>query len=120
MFKMKNWVVLWSCMLFVLLSISACSGNGDGGAAEPEPAPGVTDGGTALDAQGIYKSNCVSCHGTDLQGQSGPNLQQVGQKLDRDQIYAIIKNGEGGMPAFGDRLQDDEIQVLADWLAEKR
>lgn len=70
----------------------------------------------------LYKSNCVACHGSSLQGQMGPttNLTKVGQRLTVDQISNQIKNGGQGMPAFKDRLTDANVQELATWLATKK
>ena len=69
-----------------------------------------------------FKSNCVSCHGTDLQGRMGAttNLTKVGQRMTKDQITAQIKQGGGGMPAFSGRLSDAQIEELAAWLSAKK
>ncbi|OXM83038.1 c-type cytochrome [Paenibacillus rigui] len=71
-------------------------------------------------AEASYKQSCISCHGNDLAGKIGPNLQKAGSKLSDQQLYTIIQNGRGGMPAFKNTLKDDEIINLAKWLAEKK
>jgi mono/diheme cytochrome c family protein len=71
-------------------------------------------------AETIYKQSCIACHGTDLEGKVGPNLQKVGSKLTDQQLYKLVQNGKGGMPAFKSSLKDDEIANLARWLAEKK
>ena len=71
-------------------------------------------------AQAIYKQNCISCHGADLQGVVGPNLQKVGSKLTLEQMYKLIQNGKGMMPGFKAQLKDEEIANLSRWLAEKK
>ncbi|MBP1989730.1 c-type cytochrome [Paenibacillus eucommiae] len=71
-------------------------------------------------AEAIYKQSCLACHGKGLEGQIGPNLQKVGDKLTKQQIYKMIQNGKGGMPSFKSSLKDDEISNLALWLAEKK
>lgn len=70
----------------------------------------------------VFKSNCISCHGTDLQGRMGPstNLTQVGGRMTKDEITKQIKDGGGGMPAFSSRLSAAEIADLADWLSKKK
>jgi len=82
----------------------------------PAPAGGGAGGGTSS-AQTIYKSNCLSCHGTNMEGGVGPNLTKVGSKLSADQISTLITNGRGGMPAFKGRLSDADIKGLTDYLA---
>jgi mono/diheme cytochrome c family protein len=74
----------------------------------------------ATAAQALYKQNCISCHGVDLQGGVGPNLQKVGSKLTLEQTYKLLQNGKGMMPGFKTQLKDEEIANLSRWLAEKK
>jgi cytochrome c550 len=80
--------------------------------------PAVTMNAQAAEA--IYKQSCIACHGTDLEGKMGPNLQKVGGKLTDQQLHKIIQNGKGGMPAFKSTLKDEEIVNIALWLAGKK
>lgn len=73
----------------------------------------------ASPAETLYKSNCVFCHGTDLQGKIGPRLSRIGKALSEDQIYDKIIDGGGGMPTFKDKLSDKEAVELAEWLSSK-
>lgn len=98
----------------LMLALAACGGGGD------------TEGGSALEgpsgAVSVYKANCVSCHGTGLQGRVGPatNLQKVGSRMSASEITQQLEKGEGSMPAFKDRLTPEEIAGLSDWLASKK
>lgn len=71
-------------------------------------------------AQTTFKQNCMSCHGTELQGGAGPNLQKVGGKLSPEQLYKKIESGGGMMPSFKSKLNDEDVANLARWLAEKK
>ncbi|MEB3102079.1 c-type cytochrome [Ferviditalea candida] len=83
--------------------------------ANAEPAmPQVTLDANA--AKNLYGQSCIACHGTDLQGAVGPNLQKVGSKLSGQQLYKTIQNGRASMPAFKGTLKDEEIANLALWL----
>lgn len=116
----------------LILTLAACGQKSDSSAGKASTAPSATMGGTTgaapsagtatIDAQALFKANCVSCHGADLEGKLGPNsnLQKVGAKKSKDQIVAQIKNGGGGMPGFQGKLKDAEITALADWLATKK
>lgn len=66
----------------------------------------------------IYQSqdSCISCHGGDmLGGAAGPSV--FASDYDVDEILDIIKNGLNDMP--GDQFEgsDDELQILAEFIA---
>ncbi|MBO8157621.1 MAG: cytochrome c [Bacillaceae bacterium] len=96
-------------------------GNGDtadNGADTEQP---TDNGGGTVDtaaAEGIYKNNCSMCHGADLAGGAGPNLQQIGSKYSKDEIVNIIKNGKGNMQAIN--ISDEDANTVAEWLASKQ
>jgi len=119
---MKKKLAMLVSAAALAVALTACGG----GSKESSPSPSAPASGspaattTAANAESIYKQNCVSCHGADLAGKMGPNLQKVGGKLDKDKIAAKIQNGGGGMPAYKGKLKDDEIQALGDWLAAKK
>lgn len=71
-------------------------------------------------AEALFKQSCTSCHGVDLGGDFGPNLQKVGGDLTKAQIITQITNGGAKMPGFKDGLKVEEIQALATWLAAKK
>lgn len=67
----------------------------------------------------IFAQTCVSCHGDQLQGVVGPNLQKVGSRYTEAQIKEILTKGkEGGMPAG--LLQGQQLEAVAKWLSEKK
>ncbi|TCP32360.1 cytochrome c551/cytochrome c550 [Scopulibacillus darangshiensis] len=66
----------------------------------------------------IFAQNCSSCHGQNLEGGAGPNLQKIGSKISKKQILDQIKNGGGGMP--GNLISGDAAQKVADWLSKKK
>ena len=82
--------------------------------------------------QAIYRANCVVCHDVDKpQSESkklGPSFYHLfrqdklplsGDKLTRAAIRDKIKSGSVIMPAFGDKLNDSEINLLLDYLQTK-
>lgn len=86
--------------------------------------PSHSGGGSAAPADPNFKAeeiwtaqtSCIGCHGDNMQGALGPNLQKVGAKLNAEQISEIIKNGKGQMP--GGLIKDEaEIKKLAEYLA---
>lgn len=77
-------------------------------------------------AMALFKqATCISCHGTDLKGTSGPSLRGVGDTHDKAAILSIIKEGQGNMPqmyetAMGAGLSEQDIDALAGWLAKQK
>ena len=54
-----------------------------------------------------YDANCATCHGADGSGTAaGPNIKS---ESNAEEIVDKIINGDGAMPAFGDKLSDQEI-----------
>ncbi|MDB5054486.1 MAG: cytochrome c [Bacilli bacterium] len=94
---------------------------GAGNASPGTPGSASPGAGTAtVDAQAVFKQNCISCHGVNLEGGVGPNLQKVGSRLSADQIATTITNGRKVMPSFKGTLKPEEISALSVWLAAKK
>lgn len=74
--------------------------------------------------QGVFKSNCVSCHGPDAQGLVGPNLTDDYYKNIKKltDIPRVVTNGaaNGAMPAWGSRLHPNEVALVATYVASLR
>jgi len=74
------------------------------------------------------KSTCVSCHGDQLKGMTAakiPALLGVGDRLSKDEIMTIIKNGRGQMPVSYEPnikagLTDADMDKLAAWLSMQK
>ncbi|QHN50423.1 cytochrome c [Geobacillus stearothermophilus] len=107
---------LAAMFLGVSLALAACGGGGDN--AGEKNGGGNGGGDTAASAEQIYKQNCASCHGQDLSGGVGPNLQKVGSKYSKEQIKEIIANGRGAMPAG--IIKGEDADKVAEWLASKK
>ncbi|MBB5366325.1 c-type cytochrome [Deinococcus humi] len=66
----------------------------------------------------IYTSaGCVGCHGAEGQGGVGPALAGD-EKILKDPVYVhnIVVNGKGAMPAFGEKLKENEIYAVANYV----
>lgn len=112
-------------LISVVWVLSGCGGNKNTASPSPTSAGTQAPAGTVsanADAEAIYKANCISCHGVDLEGKMGAktNLQHVGTAKSKDQINTQIANGGNGMMAFKGKLSDDQIKVLAEWLSAKK
>jgi mono/diheme cytochrome c family protein len=89
-------------------------------AANPDASIQTTGGppGSENDPKALFTQNCGSCHVLQKAGTSGtvgPNLDQSSPSF--EDAVRQIRNGGGGMPAFGDRLTDEQIRVLARYVS---
>lgn len=75
-------------------------------------------------AKGMFVGNCSSCHFNEGQGNNGANLTDdvyLNVKTLMD-VYSVITNGAkfGAMPAWGERLNQNERVLLTAFVANLR
>lgn len=135
--SIRNNKFLFTLLLLMMAAvIAACGGNGGGGdtgggdtggdTTENGGDTGGDSGGGDTTASGdpesgatVFENNCMSCHGQEGAGGSGPNLQESETASNHDEVVDIVTNGtDGGMPAFGDQLSDQEIQDVAAYVSQ--
>jgi mono/diheme cytochrome c family protein len=64
---------------------------------------------------------CAHCHGKDgVNGDLGPDLQRIRDRMTAAQIAMQIHDGSKSMPAFGDQLTAAETQDIVIYLRTKR
>jgi mono/diheme cytochrome c family protein len=82
----------------------------------PKPAP--PDGGT--DGKATFASaGCGGCHTLAAAGSSGtigPNLDEA--KPSQELAVDRVTNGQGGMPSFKGQLSEEQIQAVAEFVAD--
>jgi cytochrome c551 len=88
----------------LVMGLAACGGGSDTAKTE--------------NAETIASQKCFSCHGDNLKGATGPNLQKIGSKYSKDEILEILKNGKGGMPP--NVISGSDADKVATWLSEKK
>jgi outer membrane protein assembly factor BamB len=85
------------------------------------PESSEEDGGggeQSADGKSIFTENCGSCHvlaDAGTSGSVGPDLDEV--KPGAAATAKQVTDGGGGMPAFGGRLSDAEIDAVAQYVA---
>jgi cbb3-type cytochrome c oxidase subunit III len=121
---------LCAALAIIALALAGCGGGDDeGGSAdtgtttqEQTTTEQTTEdsGGSTQAAAGkeVFTSNCAGCHtladaGTN--GTQGPNLDEL--KPPEATVVRQVTNGGGGMPAFGDRLSEEQIQAVAAYVS---
>lgn len=96
---------------FVAGAQGAGAGGGGGGGGGGKKAAGA-------DGRSVFAGTCGSCHTLSAAGTSGtvgPNLDDTSS--DAATIEGIVRDGTGTMPAQGDKLSDDEIRAVAEFVA---
>ncbi|GMA17368.1 cytochrome c6 [Deinococcus metallilatus] len=70
-----------------------------------------------LGHQVFTSAGCIGCHGAQGQGGAGPKLAGD-EKILKDPVYVhtIVTKGKGGMPAFGDKLSEEQIYAVANYV----
>ncbi len=65
----------------------------------------------------VYRQNCISCHGLNLEGNGGniPSIANIHQRYGVADTRKIIENGGARMPAFR-AIRDGEMKALLHYL----
>lgn len=92
----------------VLATVAGCGGEGDGDDGMASPG----QDGARAEVRELYQQRCSACHGDDGRGASGPSLAGVADRLDRDEIADVVRDGRTGMPAWEGTLTDAEIDAV--------
>lgn len=77
-------------------------------------------------AAGVYARHCIGCHVIDGEGgQDGPELTTAGREHDVPTLRLWIADPEAvdpnaEMPAFGKRLTSEQLDAIAEYLAERK
>jgi len=106
--------------IILMIVIGVWGGNIAQDRAEKKNAPSTEDTANLvnLSADKIFGQKCSTCHGDNLEGGIGPNLQKIGSSMDKAAILNQIKNGGGGMPA--NVISGAAADKVATWLANKK
>jgi mono/diheme cytochrome c family protein len=99
---------------------------GGGGTTPPAVTEPATTGGEAAgdpeagaEVFASAEAGCGNCHvfgPAGSQGQVGPSLDTT--QLSAAQIAAVVREGRGSMPAFGEQLSEQQILGVAAYVAE--
>lgn len=65
-----------------------------------------------------WEGVCAKCHGMNGEGGIGPRVAGSPTLTDLEALANIVRNGRRTMPAVGSGWTDEQIAILADYLAE--
>ncbi|MBY0456519.1 MAG: cytochrome c [Gemmataceae bacterium] len=102
-------------------AVAGCSND------QPKPSPGERA------PEVLFEQHCAKCHaragqpgGPRIGGSRGPDLAKIGNHFDADYLTAYIREPKSVrpdaklMPAFGGVLTDEQIRILAEYLAARK
>jgi mono/diheme cytochrome c family protein len=75
--------------------------------------------GAPSDGETLFQQRCGICHvfhAAETLGRVGPNLDAVGASAAA--VKAQVTNGGGLMPSFGNALNSQQIDAIADFVAK--
>jgi mono/diheme cytochrome c family protein len=102
----------------LVILLSACSGGEP--PAVPEDADGSQDSVLVM-GRDVYGERCAACHAADGSGKRGPKLAD-GRVVERypevEEQIIVVSDGSGGMPAFGSKLTEAEIEAVVRYTRE--
>lgn len=128
----------WIWLVFLSLGLAACTSRAPAQVATPLPPLPTLDPTLVQQGKAVYQANCATCHGAEAEG--SPNWATPGpdglylppphndaghtwHHSDRV-LYEAVRDGMGDplkpgsplrMPAFGDRLSDEEIRTVIEY-----
>jgi mono/diheme cytochrome c family protein len=122
--------LLAAVLAALVLALAGCGGDDDGDeeAGQTGTTTAQTDTETGQTGTGAEESagaavwastGCGVCHTLEAAGSTGttgPNLDEV--KPSQEEVAEQVREGGGGMPSFEDRLSAEEIQAVAQYVAE--
>jgi len=99
---------------------AACGGGDDRAATIPEPTGAQADDPTLVLGRDVWARSCVSCHGLDGRGLSGPALAGVVtvRYPDVADQVAVVRDGRNLMPAAAGVLTPEEIEAVVRYTRE--
>jgi mono/diheme cytochrome c family protein len=108
-----------------MLVLGACGGGDSGDKGNPQtqiPSGNARTQPTqqAVSGKKVFTGNCGACHTlaeAGTKGQRGPNLDDL--KPDVATVQRQVINGGGGMPAFNGRLSQQQIDAVANYVAQQ-
>jgi alcohol dehydrogenase (cytochrome c) len=95
-------------------------GDGTGHAGQTPEEPTNAGEGDPEAGRAVWLDNCSGCHGQEGGGgNGGPDLTSSPSADDLARVVGQVRNGGGGMPAFKDTLDQEQIDDVSAYVVEE-
>ena len=74
----------------------------------------------ALDGAGLFRTHCSACHGATGEGNLGPSLVGIADRLGLAEQLDVVHTGKGRMPPFSPALNDAQIVAVVEYTRSLR
>jgi mono/diheme cytochrome c family protein len=115
---MRRATLLLAALALAAAPLAGCGGDDGGDGSSGPPPDQVVASGDAPRGDLVFHDNCAACHGRDGEGGSGPAIAGEEAYTDPEVVVSQIREGGGGMPAFGDRLSAQELADVSAFIVE--
>lgn len=81
----------------------------------PRSSSSTTSTTLGTDGAHIYEVRCAGCHGTSGEGNLGPTLSGIADRMSYDEQVRIVTNGRREMLAFSPGLSREQIAAVVQY-----
>ena len=67
----------------------------------------------------VFRTQCAGCHGSNGEGNLGPSLVGVADRMTVAAQVTLVRTGRGRMPAFSPALSEQDIAAVVDYTRGK-
>jgi mono/diheme cytochrome c family protein len=125
----NRWMRLGPCVALtaagIAAALSACAGatttatSTTVSAPETQPSvpsttttPPATRGPEETQGAFVFRTQCAGCHGTHGEGNLGPSLVGIADRMTEADQQSLVRSGLGRMPPFSPGLSDADIAAV--------
>jgi mono/diheme cytochrome c family protein len=108
--RRERYLLLAGC--FAITALWACGGGGNGASTSNST---TTTAGRETDGASIFRTECAGCHGANGEGNLGPALSGIADRMSVADQTAVVEGGRGRMPGFASSLTESQIAAVVDY-----
>ena len=108
-----------ACLVVLLAAaLAACSSSSSSSSEPSSPSTAASSAPTTTlgtDGALVFRAKCAGCHGPSGEGNLGPALAGITDRMTSAEEIAVVAYGRGTMLAFSPALSDEEIAAVVEY-----